>query len=437
MQSVASNSPMRPGRRFLGGRRLVILAVFGIVGVLAAWMISIQMRARSELEQAKVALNNGQPQLARQHLDQCLATWPTNAEAHFHAARAARQCGDLDLAKSHLEEASRFGWEQSAVQTERNLLAAQSGRVAEVEGELLSAVHRGAPESPQILALLVPKFIEQYRLLEARKLAEIWIDAEPNSATAWRYLGETLERLQKKGEATRAFREAIRLSPNDDRSRFALCRLLLDTRQAPDELRGHLDYLGERDRTDQNLHLLIALSRELEGRLDDAATELDRIIAIHPNFATALYHRGRIELNRGQATKAGPYLKRAAELDPSDIPTLYSHFQCLQQTGPPEEAKAAEERWKEASGDLLLVADLAKKIAESPSDPELRLGIGRLFLKHRRDKEGLRWLESALEVRPDHPETHLQLADYYERNGFKELATQHRSFVNPSETRPK
>lgn len=423
--------------RLFSGRRILVFAVLGAIACIAGWISSLQLRARANLDRGKTAIENKQPELARDYLDKCLATWPMNPEPHFYAARAARQCGDYVTAGRHLDDAMRYGWDRNAIRAERNLLVAQTGDLTGVEGELLAAIYDRAPESPQILAILVPLYLEQYRLHEATKLTEIWIELEPNSALAWQYRGDTFERLQRKGDAIRAYREAVRLNPNDDRSRFSLVRLLLDARLAPDEVKEHLSYLSERYGTDRNVQMAQALSLELTGLVDAAIAEYDRMIADYPNFAPAYYLRGRLELNRGNPEAAKSYLKRAAELDPSDIPTHYSYFQCMQQVGTPEEARQAEKHWKEVSSDLERVAEIAKKIAKNPTDPDLRLQIGRLFLKHGRDKEGIQWLESALKVQSDHEEVHQQLAEYFERKGLKELAKQHRSYIIGSENQRK
>src|SRR5262249_47600856 len=148
-----------------------------------------------------------------------------------------------------------------------------------------------------------------------------------------------------------------------------------------------------------------------------AAEILDRVITNPGADARAWQHRGRIEMTRGRPREALRFLRRSAELDPSDRETLYELFQCLQQVGTPAEAREAEERWKKCNADLTRVGELTPMIAASPYDPELRREAGELFLRNGREAEGLQWLESALALDPGHAATHRVLADHYDRTG--------------------
>ena len=160
--------------------------------------------------------------------------------------------------------------------------------------------------------------------------------------------------------------------------------------------------------------VLLGVCRELQGQPEQAIALLDKAIAASPRDAKAYYHRGRLDLHRGESATALPFLRRAAELDPSDPEILYSLVLCLKAAGTPDEARAAEEHWKRCEEDLKRVALLGRLIAVSPHDPDLRREMGELFLRNGRDADGLRWLESALRERPDHAATHRVLADYYE-----------------------
>jgi predicted Zn-dependent protease len=269
----------------------------------------------------------------------------------------------------------------------------------------------------------------EFRMIEAQGLAEKWIQLRPESAAAWAQHGEILVRRLRKAEAVTALREAVRLDPNGRRTRMSLARMLIETRQSPAEAAEHLEWLREKEPKNPEVAVLTAMCREAQGRPDEAAAILDRLIAENARDAKAHYHRGRLELNRGQAAAAAPHLRRAAELDPSDPEILNSLLLCVQQVGTPAEIREVEERWKRCDADLKRVTDLARLISASPRNPDLRREMGELFLRNGREREGIRWLESALREQSDHVPTHRLLADYYERIGEETLAEHHRSFV--------
>ena len=66
-------------------------------------------------------------------------------------------------------------------------------------------------------------------------------------------------------------------------------------------------------------------------------------------------------------------------------------------------------------------------ISREPTDPNPRREMGELFLRNERITEGIRWLNSALEIDPKHAATHRTLAEHYEKTGQKDLAQKHRA----------
>src|SRR5258708_687783 len=60
------------------------------------------------LRAARADLLAYHPHDARTHLAQCLALWPSHAEAHLLAGRAARQSGDFEAADRELRTCQRL-----------------------------------------------------------------------------------------------------------------------------------------------------------------------------------------------------------------------------------------------------------------------------------------------------------------------------------------
>jgi tetratricopeptide (TPR) repeat protein len=397
--------------------------------VAAGWWAWAEWTARAALARATAALDADDAPTASRLLADYLARRPDSAGAHFRAGQAARRTGDLRGAADHLEAAERAGWAAGDVELERALVRAQSGDLRPVEQTLSRAVDDGHPDARHVLAVLVPALMAEFRWPKAGALAERWTELQPGSARAWALRGEVAVRLRKKSEAVSALREAARLDPEDRATRFRLAQLLLEVRQDPEEAAAHLEWLREADPGNTSVLVQLAVCREGQGRPDEAVALLDTVIGAGTADSKAYYHRGRLESNRGRPAAALPFLRRAAELDPGDVETLHALFLCARQAGTPDEARRAEERWKQAAADLQRVADLARAIAAAPADPDLRREMGELFLRNGRETEGLRWLGSALREQPDHAPTHETLAEYYDRTGRPDLAAHHRSWL--------
>ena len=396
----------------------------------AVWQKRISDSARGHLDEGRAALERDDPSEARRHFELSLASRPKSGEANFLAARAARRGGDPNAAKTFLKRAESLGQPAADIGVERALINAQSGSIAEAEATLVAHLKAGGTESEEIIELLLPVYMAEYRVVEADELTAKWVALRPVSAKAWRHRAEILERVPRRAEAAIAWRQLVVLAPDDRPARLNLARMLIETKQPPDEAARHLEWLTALEPDHAAALIQLAQCREAQGRPDDAAALLDRVIAGPACDAKALHVRGRLELNRGRAADALAFLRRALELDPTDVELLYTHFLSLQQTGTPAEISAAEERWKRCETDLRRVGALAWMIASSPRDPELRREIGELFLKNGKTTEGLRWLNSALRLDPQHAPTHRVLASHYERTGQGELAHHHKSLIS-------
>ena len=412
-------------------RRLVLLALLPLAAA-AAWQTRTQLLARAHRIDAREALQRDDPAAAQKSLRLCLATWPHDGEANFLAAQADRRGGDLVAARRHLQVAEDAGRPADDLAFERDLMAAQSGRHAEVEAALLKRLAEGHPESVEVISVLLPVFMAEFRLVQAEALTARWVELRPDSAKAWGYHADVLERVRKKSPAVAALRRQVELAPDDARACLNLARLLLECHDPPDEAAGHLERLVATDPGDPAVLVQLAACREAQGRPDEAAALLDRVIAGPGGDAKALHARGRLEMQRGQPAAARDYLRRAAELDPSDIELMYTAFLCTQQTGTPDEVRAAEQRYSRAKADMQRVAELARTIDSAPRDPNTRREMGELFLRNAKTYEGLRWLGSALEIDPRHAATHSVLAGHYGRAGRPDLAQRHAALAAPA-----
>jgi Flp pilus assembly protein TadD len=418
-----------PITRILGAHRRRFFAIgllLVLVGV-AVWRISVHTAAWSHFKQGKTALERDDAAEALRQFDSCLETWPEDAESHFLAAQAARRSGDLLNARRHLNESMRFGWPHAAIEVEEALLRAASGDLAWGVHVLLRAAHDNHPDSPEILAVLVPALLAEFRLVDADWLAAKWVELRPQLAKAWTCQADILERLGRKEQAVNALRQLVKLTPEDKQARLNLARLLIELRRDEGEAAEHLEWLMGVDPKNPAVAVQLAACREVQGRPDEAIAILDRSLVDHPSHAPTLHLRGRFEMNRARPGTAREFLRRAVASDPSDRELLYSYFLCVQQVGTPDEIRAAEEQWKRCDADLKRVGELGRAIATTPDDPNLRREMGELFLRNHREVDGLRWLDSALQIDPNHAPTHRVLADYYDRTGRADLAARHRN----------
>ena len=417
-------TPAAPPSR---ARQLVLLAVIAAVLAVLGWRLWVHGSAQAHFRNGKALLDQDKPDEARGPLDECLKVWPRSGEAHFFAARAARRTGDLDAARRHLNEAVANGWSADAIELERSLLRVQEGDYEAEEPYLLGLLAENHPDSAVVLEVLTPLYFSRYHLEKVRRCVDKWVELRPGSSKAWSYRGEIADRFRNHQQAVASFREAVRLDPSARGPRTRLAGLMLDGKQPPAEVEDVLAPLLGETPADPTVTRLLIRCREAQGRLPEAIDLADKLLQRDPHDPAALHLRGRLEFGAGRAATAAPYLREAAARNTNDIDLHYTLWQCLTEVGPPEEARAVEARLKRLKEDLQRLRQLAGQMIASPHDADLRREAGEIALRNGLEVEGVRWLESALQERPDDPRTHLLLADYYARTNRPDLADYHRS----------
>jgi tetratricopeptide (TPR) repeat protein len=406
-------------RRVLTGALLVLLALVG-------WWLVGQARGAWHWRAGKAALEADECAVAREHFAHCVATWPTSGEVRFLAARAARRCGELAEAVRQLDAADERGWVQEALDLERSLVRAQAGELSAVEKYRTWCLTNDHPDSALILEVLAPAYLQRYRMDEARQCVTHWLELRPRCLAAWMLEGDLAERRRNRTQAIAAYEQAVEIAPACRAARLALARLLVDFKRSSEAL-PHLEKLAEQQPGDAEVSVQRARCEQAEGRAAEAARLLDEVLAGNPRHAQALCLRGALELQAGRAEIAAGYLRKAVQCTPFDREALYNWLRCLHRMGKPDEVVVVEQQLKRCDKDLAQLARLTQKIAQCPDDPELRRQAGEVFLRNEQEEEGIRWLQSALAVRPDHPATHRSLGIYYQRKGQPARAAAHRA----------
>lgn len=403
--------------RLLTSQRLVAFVLLALVG-LGGWLIVGEFRAGSRFRAAVRAIDNHDAKAARELLDQSLRKWPDSGEVHFFAARAARLDGAYRAARDHLNDASKYGWVEEAIDVERSLLLFLNSESShKAESYLIHCLSMNHPDSHWIAEVLAPAYYSNFRLAEAIVCAEKWVEQSPQSAKGWTLLGDIRERSHEKEAAVRAYRTAWELSPNDTKVEFNLARLIIDAKMEPSEASVHLDKLREIDPDNVDVATVWAACRIVQGQSESAVPVLDETIRKHPDAARAMFHRAQIDLEAGKPELALPLLRNASAVTPYEADILYSMFRCLNLLGQPEEATRLKRKWEESEADLKLLSDITMEINKKPYDPDLRFKAGEICMRNGLQKQGIDWLESALREDPKHPATNKLLFEHFTKLG--------------------
>jgi len=398
-----------------------------VIGAASAYVFS-QARGWRHLVDGKKALERDDLIEARRLLELAVESWPESGEAHFYAGRAARRQGEAHLQKAarHIVLAKKYGWVEDHLNLEAALLEVQRGGLKEAEAFLQQELKHGHPESHLILEVLTPAYLLNYHLDQADLCVQRWLKLRPGSPSAWNCKAILHEKRLQRNQAIEAYTEELRLGPDRHLSRLNLVRLLLDANKPADAVE-HLATLVRQGHDSVEVSYETARVYTLEGKQKDATELLGRLLQDSPEHVPSLQLLGKIELAEGKTKEAAVLLRKAADLAPFEPDVLYNLLRCLKQEGNDAAVADCERRLKKCNADLATLRELTRQVQMRPLDPEPRRLTGRVYLDNKQDKEGERWLLSALQVSPTHHATHRDLAEYYARIGEPGRAEEHRA----------
>ena len=136
------------------------------------------------------------------------------------------------------------------------------------------------------------------------------------------------------------------------------------------------------------------VAHRLALAFDEARTDYEQAIKLNPKFFPALNNLGEWHLARGSASAALPWLNAALAIEPDYFEARVNHLAALIELGDYEEARKEGENL----------------IASEPERPEPYGNLGNVFVQTGKAPEAVKLYKKALELRPDYPEAHFNLA---------------------------
>ena len=394
-----------------------LLALLLLICLIAAGLVlaAPSLRTWYHLRAARSETARFHNAQAIRHLQVCLDRWPNDPDVLFLAARAARRARNYAESERLLEKYQQLrgldnesSSEQLLLTVERNVdrMAAQCWRSVEADPE--------SSRSSLLFEALTRGYLRKYELTNARACLNHWLVSQPNCVQA-HYLDGLfiLDYLHAKNEAERSYRRALDLDPEHEEARLGLAFILVDTKTFSEAI-DHLEYLKKRQPENLRLQMGLAECYAGSGDLTQAEQLADGVLAQEPRYAAAIALQGRLALQNGEYEQAETLLRCAVELAPSDRRARHNLINCLNRSGKTEEAQRHQKDIEERDKDLARFDEIVtKELPERPTDPSLHCTLGQLFLREGFAEEGLRWLQSALQIDPQYAPARQALKDYY------------------------
>ncbi len=409
-------------------RCLAAVAALVLLGA-AAFLLGRQAWARHQLRAAQTEWQRHHYDRAREHLENCLAVWPDDADALLLAARIARRKQTFDVADKLLDRYLAIRGDDDDLTLERVLVRAERGDVDDVKLFCEKLIAAGHPQTPQILEAAAMGYIRNFRFDEAVVCLQLWQKREPDSAQVAYLGGYVSEQAMHPRDAVQAHRRAVELDPDHDEARLHLVMVLLDLAQAQDAL-PHARRLVER--RPNWAPALVELGRCLDqlGQQEESERVFARALELQPRHAGALLQRGMAALRHDDLAAAETLLRQACTLAPGSYQAHYQLALCLQRLGKTDEARDLEPYLKQLEKDSKRLTDIFRQdMTEILHNPDRLCELGNIALRAGSAEQALRWYDAALKADPSHIPTHEAYARYYQGLGQIGRAARHLEFA--------
>ncbi len=301
----------------------------------------------------------GEKQLALEAYELALRLDPTYRFARRRIIRLALSRNDLSRAR---QEADRLVADGPDVQEDHFLaarVASADGRRDDARAAYRKAIEVAGGDYPEAYVNLGVLERGAGNFAAARAAYDEALKLRPGYVAAWINIGKLLEAQEKRAEAERAYLKALELDPKSASAWLALGQLHSDLGRWGDAEAALRRSLAMKDGEAARLSLGVVYARA--GKLDEAVSTYQEIVAANPRYVAAWYDLALAEKQRRRPEAQRSALQRALEIDPTHAGSLLELAELeLAQRRLPEARQALEELLDVSPGDRAARADLAE-----------------------------------------------------------------------------
>jgi tetratricopeptide (TPR) repeat protein len=268
---------------------------------------------------AKVLINLGKPQEAISLLTEYVRNRPKDAPGYHLLGTAYANSGQMTTAAAMLERAEKLNPRDSEIQYDLGTALAKLGRTDQAIERLQAAeeVDPSQADAHYQLALAYRKKGEKARSKQEMEIFQKLKASETDEVTAGNRNNEG-NRLMAEGrteEASKAYREAVRLDPTNPRWQYNLSLALDKLGDRVGEQKA-LEKVIELDPNMAVAHNQLGLVYLAASKNNDAEHEFTTALQIDPKFAEAQNNLGVTYSKDGNDGQAEQLFRQAVENDP-------------------------------------------------------------------------------------------------------------------------
>jgi len=317
----------------------------------------------ADLVSAREAIAKREFQRAGDLLNDYLLEKPDDKDIRLLAAQTARRRGDFVVALSQLTKCQQLSGSNEHVELEFHLLRLQQGKLSEASDLMANYANKpGAAETPLVMEAVAVGTLNALTptetvsntltnqamplLKQARQAADLWLELRPNrpdQVVGSTWLGRIRAMQGDQAEAISLLRKALELDPENYSVRLHLANLVAQA--DPAEAALHLAILSNQRPTDRQVAFKLATAYRGLGRLEEAESVLNQMLAVNPNEISVLVERGLVAMDRARLQEADRFLLTAFKLGPNVPEVNLALSQYMQLRGDTAKVKEYRERF--------------------------------------------------------------------------------------------
>jgi serine/threonine protein kinase/Tfp pilus assembly protein PilF len=237
---------------------------------------------------------------------------------------------------------------RSILEKQIGQLSREISRGVGVSERKIQAARPSAPDVPTSSMEAYNSFLkgkdalEKFYFEQARQLLESTVALDPDFAEAYLYLARTQTNLGNQKARVEAYEKAKALSANAAEKE----KLYIEEAYAgaierdPEKRLRILEEIVQKFPKEKDAHFELATYYRGRNKPESAISELDKVLALDPNYGYALNLIAYVYADLGNYDKAIDYLKRYAESSPDDVNPIDSMAELYFRMGNLDEAIA-------------------------------------------------------------------------------------------------
>lgn len=389
---------------------LILLLLVNVVAwqrpLIAKWLARIAVRKAGEDDSS-----------AQTYVKLSSIVWRQTPETALAKARMARRTNNADLFTRELQRAELLGLEPELLEREQLLSLAQNGKLSVAGDKLAELVSAPGNDEAQICEAYALGYARVRRFDKALTLLSAWATDHPKDARPLAWMGKIQAELQATEAAEAAFKKALALNPKNAIAAQGLGALLADLKR-PGEAITFFPAALDDAQVGPEAAVGLATSLRVLSRLEDSKQVLQSALKKFPDDYRLRAAMAEALVEQGAHQEAVDLLQQFIDQGTTRREIRYTYATALRGLNRNEEAASHFEYALESAKRVNEANLLIPQAVEDSSNVELRYRIGEANLRWGNIEDGQLWLQSALEIDPNHGPTHQALADFFRQQSI-------------------